>query len=1171
LACLLTSSYNYDVVDATELANAVAADEEDAANQTPSKQLGRSTSGSDVDIEIASTKESGSGVADVSMFLEDEDDLVAGVDDDDDMEGDESKQNTNSNDKGGGGPRQRWKNRFGRGRDNSSTPNRRDSERSSNSESSKSLRLRMKLASKAQKKLRLATKRHYQRRYMTACQLLQSSCNHLLLESDISKPMYEELEPQLEALKAPRIVASSIAASGKTPLKRSRWGSQLSGASTSGGNSSSDSDDDETKQAGGDSSNNTGDKECKTPEKQGGGGGRQDNHYQLTKLQQQQFLTQSEWMTEYDAVLAEHLPQLSPGAGYRCLCWLLFQHLLHANKRGYDARARYAFKSLAVAVLTQDIERTLNYTGDDYVAWKVKNYTTWVSFATRKFEKVEHGMADRLLKLAQQSAESANNKNPYESDGNQSPAVSLEDIEDELDADEVKVVSVTKNKKRMSKARKQLVRGLKIGGVGVVAGTLLAVTGGMAAPAIAGALTFLGMGAVAGTFLTLASTTAVVHIFGVAGGSLAAYKMRRRTAGLTEFNIVQSSTTLSNNKDNTKEKDPLQEGEADLPQQQQQAQPRLAKWRDKAKAFKNRRTGQSGNSSDATKINPDAPPDRAELSRTICVSGWLIEKTDFQRPWGLTPTQPPCKKVEKLQRFYRIYNPDLIPVCDNLLKRWKKEESTFWELLEDKYGSNPDTLFPLKYGPMHDASLTEAETYLLDKLLVEIGEARGKQKESEHANLPDHVHSAIAGGGRSQDELAFDSGFNDEIEDGSETFMPPTDTTASLALEDDIHSIPSTNSKTTSKREAKVEAPSPNHHQRQCYASVFEQVAPSSSLEKLIPPEHLTTVWDFSSRYGGEVYTVHWEAGMLMKLCLCLRDVALTATASAGQQALRLMVANSLAMMAAVPVYVVQAMNAIDETWSLVVERADQAGQELARSLLINQAGHRPVTLVGYSFGARVIFSCLKQLALYQQQWEQYHEDKHSRAIGFAHHSEEEKKSRKEKKWMLAELEFDREPASVVEDVVLMGTPLYLKLSSWRACRQVVAGRFVNVYSRQDKILSLMFKYKQMLESFKPVCGNCTVAVPGVENVDVSDMINNHQEYVLKVGDILKRVRHGQPVRSSSNALDEEALIAEAETLAAAQQKTAEEEGRRFAEIEVKKPPSMSTDTGQQEATDKAP
>ena len=631
---------------------------------------------------------------------------------------------------------------------------------------------------------------------------------------------------------------------------------------------------------------------------------------------------------------------------------------------------------------------------------------------------------------------------------------------------------------------------------GVVAGTLLAVTGGMAAPAIAGALTFLGMGAVAGTFLTLASTTAVVHIFGVAGGSLAAYKMRRRTAGLTEFTIVQSSATTLQ-----QPVDPVDDLDDDLlpeeKEQQKANQPRLARWKDKAKAFKERRKKERGTQ------DGDGPPPKAELSRTICISGWLTDKCDFQRPWGIAPSKPPPTKLEKLQRFYRIYNPDLIPVCDNLLKRWKKEESTFWELLEDKYGCNPDTLFPLQFGPMHDAKLTDTELLVLDRLIVEVGEARSRQKEAQHAHLPKHVQSAIASN---------PSGDTNSLEN-----------TRALGTGDDESVV--------TEEGAENEEELPRRFQRQCYASVFEQVAPSSSLEKLIPPPHLATVWDYSSRYGGEVYSLHWETHMLTKLCLCFRDVALTSAASAGQQALRLMVANTVALAASVPIYVLQAMNSIDETWSVVVSRAEDAGKELARSLMVNNAGHRPVTLVGYSFGARVVFSCLKQLAVYQQQWEDYHEQKASRAIGFAAHEEANKAKRKEKKWMLHELEFDREPASVVEDAIIMGAPMYLSLASWKACRQVVAGRFVNVYSRTDKILSLMFKYKQMMESFKPVCGNCTIAVPGVENIDISDLVSNHQEYVLKLGDILKRVRHEQPIRSSTVALDEVALIAEAKLL----------------------------------------
>lgn len=53
----------------------------------------------------------------------------------------------------------------------------------------------------------------------------------------------------------------------------------------------------------------------------------------------------------------------------------------------------------------------------------------------------------------------------------------------------------------------------------------------------------------------------------------------------------------------------------------------------------------------------------------------------------------------------------------------------------------------------------------------------------------------------------------------------------------------------------------------------------------------------------------------------------------------------------------------IDNLFFIAARRADEAGVELAKALLQRAHGNRPVTLVGYSFGARVIFSCLRELA----------------------------------------------------------------------------------------------------------------------------------------------------------------------------------------------------------------
>ena len=213
----------------------------------------------------------------------------------------------------------------------------------------------------------------------------------------------------------------------------------------------------------------------------------------------------------------------------------------------------------------------------------------------------------------------------------------------------------------------------------------------------------------------------------------------------------------------------------------------------------------------------------------------------------------------------------------------------------------------------------------------------------------------------------------------------------------------------------------------------------------------------------------------------------------------------------------------IDGEWTLAVERADEAGRELARTLLYSRAGRRPVTLVGFSFGARVIYSCLKELARLQEEWQDFQEKKLDEGLV---------KSRDRRFVKLKEkFEGAREPSSIVEDAIMMGLPNHLSLLSWEACRRVVAGRLVNCYSTNDLILSLMFQAKR--SSFgnfnkgvgsilKPVCGTCPVHVPGVENVDVSDIVSGHQDYCLVTGKILERVHHGQPLRYNSMVLKPE-------------------------------------------------
>jgi hypothetical protein len=205
----------------------------------------------------------------------------------------------------------------------------------------------------------------------------------------------------------------------------------------------------------------------------------------------------------------------------------------------------------------------------------------------------------------------------------------------------------------------------------------------------------------------------------------------------------------------------------------------------------------------------------------------------------------------------------------------------------------------------------------------------------------------------------------------------------------------------------------------------------------------------------------------------------------------------------------------IDGTWTLAIERADLAGIELANSLLESEAGHRPVVLVGFSMGARTIYSCLKELARQQEVWEDYQEhianENALKKRGLRRGIGKNKKDKNRPK-----INFTREPASIVEDAIMMGLPNHLSLHSWESCRRIVAGRLVNCYSRNDMILSLMFQIKRLTGALRPVCGTSAVPVRGVENYNVTSLIKAHSDYCTATSHVLRMIYHGCPHRPSA-------------------------------------------------------
>ncbi|GAP87694.1 putative DUF726-domain-containing protein [Rosellinia necatrix] len=161
------------------------------------------------------------------------------------------------------------------------------------------------------------------------------------------------------------------------------------------------------------------------------------------------------------------------------------------------------------------------------------------------------------------------------------------------------------------------------------------------------------------------------------------------------------------------------------------------------------------------------------------------------------------------------------------------------------------------------------------------------------------------------------------------------------------------------------------------------------------------------------------------------------------------------------PISLTNASRIIDNPWSIASQRAQKAGEVLADALINKAQGERPVTLMGYSLGARVIYICLQQLAKLK-------------AFG------------------------------LVENVVLLGAPTPSSSAEWRRIRSVVTGRVVNAYSTKDYILGFLYRTGSIQFG---VAGLQSIhGVKGIENVDVSDLVEGHTLYRHATGPILGRL-----------------------------------------------------------------
>lgn len=212
----------------------------------------------------------------------------------------------------------------------------------------------------------------------------------------------------------------------------------------------------------------------------------------------------------------------------------------------------------------------------------------------------------------------------------------------------------------------------------------------------------------------------------------------------------------------------------------------------------------------------------------------------------------------------------------------------------------------------------------------------------------------------------------------------------------------------------------------------------------------------------GDIYSLLWEPEMLRSMGDTINILATEALTQTVQQILGSTILITLMAALQLPVVLSKLAYLIDNPWSVSLDRANAAGLILADSLIDRHLGQRPITLVGFSLGSRVIFSCLRELS-------------------------------------------QRGAYGLIQNVYMFGSPVVVNKDDYFRARSVVSGRFLNGYCSNDWILGYLFRMTaggiMRVAGLAPVEG-----VPGVENVDVSTTVKGHMAYRAAMPRLLREV-----------------------------------------------------------------
>ncbi|XP_023796007.1 transmembrane and coiled-coil domain-containing protein 4 [Cyanistes caeruleus] len=239
-----------------------------------------------------------------------------------------------------------------------------------------------------------------------------------------------------------------------------------------------------------------------------------------------------------------------------------------------------------------------------------------------------------------------------------------------------------------------------------------------------------------------------------------------------------------------------------------------------------------------------------------------------------------------------------------------------------------------------------------------------------------------------------------------------------------------------------------------------------------------TAPWS-SMLHSSEQYCLAWESKYLMELGNALDSLLNGFVNMMAQEALKFTVLSGIVTALTWPASLLTVASVIDNPWGVCLHRSAEVGKHLAHILLSRQQGQRPVTLIGFSLGARVIYFCLQEMAQ------------------------------------------EKDSQGIIEDVVLLGAPVEGEAKHWRALTRVVSGRIINGFCRGDWLLSFVYRTSSVqlnVAGLQPVDLDDRRMV----NVDLSSVVNGHLDYMKQMDTILKAVgiktKEFQPIEKGSGS-----------------------------------------------------